>query len=223
MSKEFSTKRIAIDKAYATVVIVVAAAAFLVVFSLVASKELLGQRAYQSKVIDKREAAREILKNNIASADQLTAAYTEFVSAPTNALGGNPQGDGDRDGDNARIILDALPSKYDYPALATSVDKLFRENGLLVSSILGNDDEIAQATAPSSASPTPVEIPISVDVDAAPHQGNKVMELMERSIRPFHVRSLSVSSDKSTISLTIDAVTYFQPQRNLELKKEVVN
>lgn len=218
----FSSKRIAIDKAYATLVIAVAAAAFVVVFSLVASKALLDQRAYQSKVISKKEAALKTLEANIVAADKLTSSYKEFVGATTNVLGGNPQGDADRDGDNARIILDALPSKYDFPALTTSLDKLLRDNGLTPTAINGTDDEISQTATQADGAPQPVEIPFSVEVTASNAQGKTLMGLFERSIRPFKVQKISISGNDSQLEFVINGSTYFQPEKTLNLKKEAV-
>lgn len=222
MAREFSTKRLAIDKAYATLVVAMAVAAFIVVFSLVASKALLDQRGYQSKVISKKETARDTLEANIAAADQLNIAYTEFINAPTNAIGGNPRGDGSRDGDNARIILDALPSKYDFPGLATSINKLFKDNGFVVTSIDGIDDEVVQAAAALSESPQPVEIPFKIEISSAAPKGKTLMELFERSIRPFQIQSMTISGDDNSLDFSVEANTYFQPAKSLELKKEVV-
>ena len=218
----FSTKRIAIDKAYATLVIAVAAAAFVVVFSLVASKALLDQRSYQSKVISKKETALNTLKSNIVAADKLTNSYKEFVGATTNVLGGNPQGDADRDGDNARIILDALPSKYDFPALTSSIDKLLRDNGLTPTAINGTDDEITQTAAQAEGSPQPIEIPFDVEVKASNEQGKALLGLFERSIRPFKIQKISISGKDAQLEFVINGITYFQPEKTLNLKKEAV-
>ncbi|MBI5357450.1 hypothetical protein HZB74_01230 [Candidatus Saccharibacteria bacterium] len=192
------------------------------VFSLVASKALLDQRAYQSKVISKKEAALKTLEANIVAADKLTSSYKEFVGATTNVLGGNPQGDADRDGDNARIILDALPSKYDFPALTTSLDKLLRDNGLTPTAINGTDDEISQTATQADGAPQPVEIPFSVEVTASNAQGKTLMGLFERSIRPFKVQKISISGNDSQLEFVINGSTYFQPEKTLNLKKEAV-
>lgn len=218
----FSTKRIAIDKAYATLVIAVAASAFVVVFSLVASKAMLDQRAYQSKVISKKEAALKTLESNIVAADKLTNSYNEFIGATTNILGGNPKGDADRDGDNARIILDALPSKYDFPALTTSIDKLLRDNGLAPTAINGTDDEVTQTAAKADGNPQPIEIPFDVEVKASNDQGKALLGLFERSIRPFKVQKLSISGNDKQLEFSISGITYFQPEKTLNLKKEAV-
>jgi len=48
-----SAKRLLIDKANARIVAYVSVAAFILVFSLVATKTLIGQGAYQNRVIAK--------------------------------------------------------------------------------------------------------------------------------------------------------------------------
>ncbi|MBW3569256.1 hypothetical protein KY385_03960 [Candidatus Parcubacteria bacterium] len=222
MRKDFSAKRIAIDKANATLVVAVAVAAFIIVFSLVASKAFLDQRAYQSKVISQKEKALQTLKNNVVAADQLIASYQVFINEPVNAIGGNPTGDADRDGDNARIVLDALPSKYDFPGLTTSIDKLFKENGLKVTSLKGNDDEVAQAKTDASESPQPIEMPFTVEIKANASRGKFLLDLFEKSIRPFQIKTIAIEGEDSELEFTIEALTYFQPEKNLEYKTEVV-
>ena len=118
------TKRALISKASSTMVVATAVAAFIFIFSAVASKALFSQAAYQNKVIAKKKQALATLKADISAVDNLNNSYKTFIGTPTNVLGGNPTGTGDQDGDNAKIVLDALPSKYDFPALTTSLEKL---------------------------------------------------------------------------------------------------
>lgn len=249
MAQRISTKKIAIDKAYATIVIAVAVAAFIGVFSLVASKALLDQRSYQSKVIGAKKEALTTLEDNIITADQLTVAYQEFIGATTNVLGGNPSGDADRDGDNARIILDALPSKYDFPALTTSIDKLLRDNTFPPTGITGTDNEALYPAGgdadPSSSSSTgepstemafstdaaianpdnaggAVEMPFSVEISVSNKRGKAFMRLFERSIRPINILVLDIKGNGKKLELSISAVTYFQPEKKVNVRTEVV-
>ncbi len=140
----FPTKRLIINKANATMVIAIAVATFVTVFCLITAKALLSQRAYQARVITRKEKAKDQLKENIKSVEALDTSYKEFVSSPVNVLDGNPAGTGEKDGDNPRIVLDALPSKYDFPALATSLEKLLTDRNYKVDGITGTDEEIAQ-------------------------------------------------------------------------------
>src|SRR3990167_8047567 len=103
---------------------VLAASTFIVVFTIVAGRALLSQRSYQARVIDKKEKARDQLKKNIEETKTLVTSYKSFTDRSENVLGANPAGQGEKDGDNAKIILDALPSKYNFPAIAPWMDKL---------------------------------------------------------------------------------------------------
>lgn len=220
--RSFSTKKIAIDKAYATMMLAVGIAAFIVVFSLVASKALYSQMRYQSKVSSQKEQALKTLKGNLQASDQLITSYQEFAGATTNVLGGNPKGDADRDGDNPRIILDALPSKYDFPALTTSLEKLLKGSGFTISEITGNDDEIAQSAQQTSDNPQPVEMPFSIEVGASSQQGKSLMDLFERSIRPMQIQKIVVGNQNGEFKVTITGKTYFQPEKSLNVRSEVV-
>lgn len=219
---QLSAKRIAIDKANTSVVIAVGLATFIVVFSLIASKALLAQRSYQAKVIDKKETALKQLKSNVKESEKLMVAYQEFNGATTNALGGNPKGGGDRDGENPRIVLDALPSKYDFPALATSINKLVTGNGFSIESIAGVDDEVNQAVNENSETPIPVEMPFSIDSTIGSSDGKRFMELFERSIRPIQVQKISIIGQPDKLKITVNGKTYYQPGKNLNIKNEAV-
>ncbi len=214
-----ATKRQLIGKANYTIVLIVSIACFVTIFSLVASKSLLSQRSYQAKVISKKETAKKQLQANIKSRDQLVAQYKLFVGSTNNVIGGLSAGTGDRDGDNAKITLDALPSKYDYPALATSLDKLVKSNNLTIASISGTDDELNQAAASNSG---PVEMPFIVSYGGSALNSQNLLTTLQRSIRPIVVQKMTISGDQTNLNTTINAKTYYQPETALSIKNEVV-
>lgn len=201
---------------------VIAGAAFLVIFSLIASRALLSQRAYQSRVIAEKEIAVRQLRENLQAVEQLTVSYQEFVGAPENVLGGNPAGRGDKDGDNAKIVLDALPSKYDFPALTTSLEKILTNPGYKIENIDGQDDELNQKDNSSSPTPEVVEMPYEVAVTGSYPAVQDVVKVMERSIRPFHIQTLELTGNESDIRLMIQAKTYYQPEKNVNITTKVV-
>ena len=217
-----STKRLQIDKANASTAIAVAIAAFITVFALIAGRALLNQRSYQSRVITEREKAAKQLKANIKSVDTLVIAYKEFNGRPQNLLGGNTVGTGDRDGDNAKVILNALPSKYDFPALASSLEKLLIERNYKVNGITGTDDELAQAGNTESPTPTPVEIPFTVSVSGNYESIQELIGVTERSIRPIEIKKLNMTGRDNGIQLTFSAITYYQPAKNLSITKKEI-
>lgn len=216
-----SMKQMQIDKANMRMVLAVAVSAAVVVFSLVASRALLQKRSYQAKVIGAKEKAVDQLEANITAAQQLSTAYKTFVSTSTNVLGGNPQGTGDKDGDNAKIILDALPSQYDFPALASSLEKVLTANNLKIGSITGTDDEIAQGQQQEGGL-QPIEVPFTIAVTTNLDGAKNLVSVLQRSIRPIHIRKLEMSGSNSNLSVSIDAVTYYQPQKTVNIKTEVI-
>lgn len=217
-----SNKRLQVNKANATVSLVIGLASFFVVFSLIGARGLLIRSSYQSKVIDEKEKAAEHLQANIKSVDQLLSAYREFVEEPVNIIGGSATGSGDRDGDNARIILDALPSSYDYPALTTSLEKMVASQGLVFDNITGVDDEVAQAER--SAEDKPIEMPFEIAVMGGYDPQTKLIDLFDYSIRPIKTSVLTMTAEGASgeVKLEIKGTSYYLPEKKLNITKKDV-
>ncbi len=220
---QISTKRTAISKANAQIVVVVAIASFVTVFSLVAAKTVIAQNQYQSKLIKAKESAHQQLVKNIKAANSLVASYKDFVSPTNNLIGGATAGTGDRDGDNGKIVLDALPSSYDFPALASSLEKILTGQSLKVSSITGTDDQVNQESNVSSPIPKPVPMPFSFTVGNASYDSVKqLITTFESSIRPIQIDTLTIAGGGNNMQVTITAHTYYQPAKNLQITKKLV-
>lgn len=216
-----TTKRSLITKANSTMVVSTGVAAFLVVFCLVASKTLLSQANYQNRIIGAKKDAVTQLKANITARDSLVSSYKAFVGTSQNVLGGNPSGTGEQDGDNAKLVLDALPSKYDFPALASSLEKMINSQNLQILSITGTDDEAAQSTD-ATGSPQPVAMPFQVQVSGSYDQIQGLVKLFNTSIRPFQVQTVEISGNQSSMTATITAQTFYQPEKTFKVETEVI-
>lgn len=220
---EASTKRVAISKANAQMVAVVAAAAFVTIFCLVASKAALSQNRYQARVTAAKEKAHQQLQKNIDAFDDLKVSYQAFDNTAKNAIGGNSVGEGDNDGKNSKLILDALPSSYDFPALTSSVEKLLQSQSLKINDIGGTDDQLNQQTNVSSPSPQPVPMPFSFSITETNYDSiNKLVQTLEKSIRPIQIDSLTLAGGGNNMTATVNAHTFFQPGKNLNITKQVV-
>jgi hypothetical protein len=216
------TKRSLIGKANSTMVIATSVAAFVLVFTLVAGKALLSQMAYQNRVINEKEKALTQLKADVAAVDSLKSSYRSFVNENPNVLAGDPNGTGPQDGDNAKIILDALPSKYDFPALTTSLEYLITSQNLQIMGISGTDDEVTQQQQQASAEPVPIAMPFQVQVNGAYAGIQGLIDLMDRSIRPFQIQTMELSGDESSMIANITAQSFYQPEKSLTIEEEVV-
>lgn len=220
---QLSTKRLAIDKAQAQMVAIIAGASFITVFCLVASNAVFSQYRYQGKVVSAKEKALKQLKDDQTAFNTLSSSYKAFDSASVNVIGGTRDGSGDNDGRNSKIVLDALPSSYDFPALTSSIEKVLTDSKLKVTSITGTDDQVNQQTNTTSPKPEPVAIPFSFSVSNASYSSiQDLFKKLNNSIRPIQIDSVDLSGGQSDMSLTVNAHTYYQPGKSLSITKKVV-
>lgn len=221
-----SVKHAIIDKANSTIVIAVAVAVFVVIFSLFAGRALISQSLYHGRVISEKQEALKIARTNRATAEDLKVKYQSFATEAVNILQGNPTGDGPRDGDNAKIVLDALPSEYDFPALSSSIEKILLEGGYQIESVGGSEEKGKQnsssSTGSSSRKSQPVQIPYPLTIETSPDSIIKFLETLEKSIRPFKIVSLDISGKSDSLEASIEMVTYFQPTTGLSISSKEV-
>ena len=216
-----SIKRTLIEKSNATIVIVTSGACFIVVFCLVASLALVNQFSYQNRIITASKTALKQLQQNLQAVQSLKTSYSAFIGTPTNIIGGNPIGTGPQDGTNTKIILDALPSKYDYPALVTSLENILTSQSVQIQSITGTDAATSQVASQSS-DPTPQPMPFQVVVSGNYTSIQNVIQAFDRSVRPFQIQSMELTGDQSKLTLTVTAQTYWQPAKSLSTRTEVI-
>lgn len=225
-----SGKRAIIDKTNTKIVITISITVFVVIFSAFAVRALFGQASYQQKVIDGKKDALKVAKDNKQNAQNLEKTYVAFAGESINVLGGNPTGTGPIDGSNPKIVLDSLPSVYDYPALSSSIEKLLLDNGYGVESIGGAEDA-ALAVSPvdtvtggaSQVSQTgPTNMPYPITVLSTAEGTKRLLEILERSIRPFYVENISFSGSGTALSANITMKTFYQPSTGVTVTTQAV-
>lgn len=212
-----SQKQQLIDKANARIVISVSIAVFIVVFCLFAVRALISQGLYHNRVIGEKRDALSQLERNSASLSELEETYISFTTEPINVIGGNPEGDGPQDGNNATIVLDALPAEYDFPALSSSIEKLLVEGGYPIQSLNG-EDQLGADGGGSGPSPISYTVGTETSLDGA----RTLLDTLERSIRPFYIQSLTLEGSNQTLSVTLQLETFYQPGTGLEVTEKVV-
>lgn len=216
-SNQKSVKRELIDKSMSQMVIIVAIAIFVLIFSLVSSHALWNKLTFQNKVISAKTTAKNQLQSDLAASKQITRSYLSFNDAKVNLLGSPVTG---IENDNAKIVLDSLPSSYDYPALISSLQALLSNQGVTIDSIGGTDQSATIGSSESSNQPIPEPFTFSVD---GPYQNiQNLINTFEKSIRPFQFQTVSLSGDQSDVSLNVTAQTFFQPAKKFTIKTETV-
>ncbi len=214
-----SLKHVQIDRANTVVVAAVAVAAFVLVFTGFAVSALLNQRSYQAKIINEKETTRDLLADNLVAAEELQRSYQQFNQAPVNVIGGIADGDGQNDGTNTRIVLDALPSSYDFPALMTSIELILTAGGVDIAGISGVDEELEQRDLDSSET---IEMPFSFEISTNYEGLRDLVDTLERSTRPLAINSFEMRGDDDDMTLRLSGKTYFKPGLTFELGEKVV-
>jgi Tfp pilus assembly protein PilO len=207
-----SVKHLQIDKANTMVLIATAVTTAIVVFSLVATQTLYKQLKYQNKVISMRNKANKQLVSNIKAIESLGVSYKTFDNASESIIGTSDK--------NSTIILNALPSKYDFPALTTSIEKIIVGSGAKVTSITGSDNEAAAEQ--NSINPTTVEIPFQITANGSYATIQKLITDIQRSIRPIKIISVTLSGSDNNMQCSISAVTYYQPSKSIGINEKLV-
>lgn len=223
MPKNFHSQ---IAKAQNSLVVVVSVATIISVFCLVSAKSLLSQGTYQRHVINARHKAVNQIKANITAANQLANQYNNVFenSGAINIIGGKNDSKTSAvppDGDNARIVLDALPSSYDFPALVTSVAKLLTNDNIGNPSVGGSDDS-SSASSGATATPQPIIITVPVSGTTDYNGLQRFLGDLQRSVRPFDITNISISGSVNAMTFNLQMNTYYQLPKALDVTSKVV-
>jgi len=215
-------KRDLIEKAGSSIFISVAIASVVLAFSIVSIKYMVSQMQYNSRVHAAKEIARDTLESNLARASKLEASYLSLDAAspliPARTIVQDDETTTVKK--NSAIVLDALPRRYDFPALRTSVDVLATLSGVSVSGFRGDDFE-SEAIA-SLPNPEPQEIVFGVTIEGNYNAVNQFVENLENTIRPMKVTKMRLTGSDSFIVATLDVVTYYQPSVDLTVQTRVI-
>ena len=220
------SKQSQIDSSSKKMIIYASVATFLFFFTLVSGRTLLSKMNYQNRVINAKNTALNNSMKDVAINDSLISAYNSFIRTPTNLLGGSSTGSGSIDGNNAKLILDSMPSEYDFPALATSLQKLLNSTGVNIGNLSGSDSSVGVTTSlpgqNSLSSTGAVSMPFSFSVTGTLDSVNKTLAIFESSIRPFQFSKISISGGNNNLTLDAKAETYYLPAEAFSVTKSGV-
>jgi hypothetical protein len=224
--KRLSSKAIQINKEQSRLLIAVIVASLVSVFCLVGSKNLVSKSIYQGKVISARHKSAEQIKTDIRNANTLVTQYKNvFIGdSAKNIIGGendsNPYAP-PPDGDNGRIVIDALPETYNFPALLTSLQLIMNDNHLSAQSI-GGTDQSSTASNDPSGSPKFSSMDVTVSGTGTYSNAQSFVKDLERSIRPFDVTSLSLTGNENSLIVNLNITTYYQPAKTININSKEI-
>lgn len=211
-SLRVSTKRLAIDKDQARIAGVLVAASVVTVFCFIGSGTLLTKMNHQRRVISALEESRDQVVSNVAEVEKLKSAYNNFEAATESVIGDTAS--------NSKVVLDALPSKYDYAALLTSMESILRDGQYDIAAISGTDEELTAVQ--SSPTPEPIEVPLTISVNSDYAGSRRLIDTLNSSIRPFNIKAMRLSGDNANFRLSLDLVTYYQPTKEITFGERAI-
>lgn len=197
-------KKNKIDEAKAKMFGVISLCSVVIAASIVVMGNLWGLRGFHNRVIDELKSTEEVVAQNAINAAALDAEFKTLEGTEV----------------NSKQILDSLPSVLDFPALATSVEKLVEDEELVLESFSGKDD--AGTAEKSAVNPEPVELPFSIVVTGRYDDIQKFILSAEQVIRPLVIQSVEMKGSDKAMSATINYITYYQPTTSIETESKSV-
>lgn len=173
-------------------------AALTTALGVIGIRYFLDVRAYNGRVIEEREQVRDVAQSSSQALKSLRQSFDTLEAGKY----------------TSREVIDALPSKYDLPALNSSIEQLVRKNDLTMDGL--NSSDLSAEAQNSQNNPTPQPIEFSISVKGTYDQIQGLIDDLESSIRPMQVTKFSISGEQGSMSSEIEVVTYYQPSKSLE-------
>lgn len=215
-------KRQQIEKANRSMFAWVAGASVIVAFAVVAAQFMIQQGMFNEKVLNEKRATDRTLSQNLEAVDTLKGEVNTLLA--NNSLAAARA---QSDDSNLQVVLDALPPTQDSLNLGTSLQSVLlggnvqRIDSLIVDAAAAAQDEFVQ-DASQVGTTGPVEIPFQFTINGNYDQIKNALLALERSIRPIQVRAINIEGSDNSLTATIDAVTYYQAGKTIELQEKTV-
>ncbi len=198
------TKRDLIKKTSTKIFIAVAVAAVVVSFSLVALNFLWSLSGHYQRVVSQKDEASRVLSQNIENIELLQNSFIVLEAGEV----------------DAGTVLDALPSRYDFPALATTIESLVARNDVVLESFSGDDIEVDAIQFETE--PMPIEIPFSLSVKGSYSSIREFISEIHLTIRPIRIINIELEGYYDAMEATMRAITYYQPRTSLEVETRTI-
>jgi len=184
---------------------------------------LFRQAAFNQKIISAKSSTQSTLASNIENARELKGKIDNLL-ADTNLASVKA----DPTDSTLKVVLDALPTKDDKSALASSLQQvILPKSGIALtelSTIGQSGSELIDATADPEAAPAATALTSGFDLGATGSydQIKNMLYDLERTIRPINITKISLEGTDSSLRVTAGGVTYYLPERTVELGKRMI-
>lgn len=176
---------------------------------------LFSRWLHNNRVIEAKAKASETLSANIINAKELTKEVDALVSdQPLATVKTDPKDQ------NTKSVLDALPTTFDPAALATSLQlAILNKSGVSIENITV-PQESTDVAGPSES--VPQQVKVAFVISGNYENIKKAIVDVERTIRPIKVTNINLAGTDANLRATVEAITYYQPAKNVDVKEEVI-
>lgn len=224
-------KRTQISRANKTMFITVAIVSVVIGLSAVLLYFMVNKLIFNQKVLAKKAETNNSLQFNI---DNIDALKDEVRALDSNEALLSARAN--QDDSALQVILDSLPSESNALALGASIQNRLLEgvSGIEIKSI-DVESEQADGEEATDVEETPVEdegaeggnglgqLTFSFEVEGSEDAIYEVLKRLERSIRFMDISTLTIESREGKQALRIEGKAYYQPSKEIVLKKEKVS
>lgn len=181
------------------------------VVALIVSRAIIKTISFNNRLINKKQEVEQTLDTNLATVESLKAGYQELET-----LGPRPQ-----------VIVQALPTTLDIPAIVSKLEALINASGLsfttfsLESSSEGTGDP-AGVSEPTTVASTGQnqEYIYTVGTQGAYQSVLKMIKNFEREISPTRLIELEIQGTQKTATATLRVKGFYQSALTTRYTKE---
>lgn len=209
-------KRQQIEIAGRVMFVWVAIAASALSFCAATGQYLFVRWQHNNSVLAAKQKAADTLTSNIDNAKNLIKEVDGLVADNALSLVKTDPKD-----PNTKSVLDALPTTFDPAALATSLQQvILNKSGVAIDSI--SVPQELDVRSEDSKKAIPQEMSFSFIVSGSYENIKKALADIERTIRPINITSLNLAGSDNNLRAAVEATTYYQPPKSVEVGEESV-
>lgn len=216
-------KRQQIAKANQSVFLWVAGASVIVAFAVVLGQFMVQQAIFNERVLAEKFTTNRTLQQNIDVTDTLKEEVNLLLADDSLAAARAEPTES-----NLQVVLDALPTRSDALNLGSSLqsvlvgDRVQSIDQLTVDTAEIGDEVGVEDASVDQGIDGPRELTFRFTVSGNYDNVMSVLRALERSIRPIDVTALTIQGSDDQLSATIDARTFYQDAKEVELQEITV-
>jgi len=210
-------KRQQIQQANKMIFVWVAAASVIISVCLVLLQFLVRQAFFNNDVISAKVETNETLKQNIENAKTLKTNVNNLLADKNLASVRAESTDS-----NLKVILDALPATGDPTTFASSLQNvILNRSGATVTALSVGTSAQGGAAVPVAAQTDGVDtaqpLSFSIELTGGYDKIRATLLDIEKVIRPMNITTLTVNGSDKDLTVSIDGVTYYLPEKTVKL------